>query len=121
LKGKELNTIPTHERIKIGLAYLRSQQSVFSSLSVKEQRKLSNANIPLFDNSLNGKSKGSYLSGGEKQKLLIEMLPEADVCLLDEPMIGLDKGSIEKLVELIKQMIEKGKTLLITVPEYKEV
>lgn len=117
LKGKELNSIPTHERIKMGLAYLRSQQTIFTSLSVKEQRKLANTNIPLFGNSLNGKSKGGYLSGGEKQKLLIEMLPESDVYLLDEPMIGLDKGSIEKLVELIKHMIEKGKTLLITVPE----
>ncbi|MFQ5686780.1 MAG: ATP-binding cassette domain-containing protein [Candidatus Scalindua sp.] len=117
LKGKEIGLIPTHERIKMGLAYLRSQQSLFTSLSVKEQRKLANTNIPLFDNSLNGKSKGCYLSGGEKQKLLIEMLPEADVYLLDEPMIGLDKGSIEKVVELIKQMTGKGKTILITVPE----
>jgi ABC-type multidrug transport system ATPase subunit len=67
-----------------------------------------------------GTQTGGYLSGGEKQKLLIEMLPEADVYLLDEPAIGLDKGSIEKLAELIKQMIEKGKTLLITVPEYRD-
>ena len=120
LKEKEISSIPTHERIKLGLAYLRSQQSVFTSLSVKEQRKLAKANIQLFGNTLNAKSKGSYLSGGEKQKLLIEMLPEADVYLLDEPLIGLDKESIEKLVELIKQMIEKDKTLLITVPSHKD-
>lgn len=121
LKGEEINSLPTHDRIKRGLTYLRSQQSVFKSLCVKEQRKLANTHIQLFDNSLNGKSKGSYLSGGEKQKLLIEMLPEANVYLLDEPMIGLDKGSIGRLVELIKQMTGKGKTVLITVPEYKEV
>jgi len=120
LKEKEISSIPTHERIKSGLAYLRSQQSVFTSLSVKEQRKLAKANIQLFGNSLNSKSKGSYLSGGEKQKLLIEMLPEADVYLLDEPLIGLDEESIEKLVELIKQMIEKDKTLLLTVPSHTD-
>ncbi len=93
---------------------LRSRESPFTSLSVEENRKIANTNNNLFD-SLNSK-KANYLSGGEKQKLLIEMLPEADVYLLDEPMIGLDKGAIERISGRIGQMIKEGKTILITVP-----
>lgn len=117
LHGEEITSIPTHKRIKKGLSYLRSQMSVFGSLSVKEHQKLSNAKNHLFNGSLNRDSKGSFLSGGEKQKLLIDILPQADVYLLDEPMMGLDKVAISRISERIRQMIREGKTILITVPE----
>ncbi len=115
LNGKDISTIPTHKRIKRGLAYLRSQESPFTSLNVAEHKKLAKTNNNLF-NSLNSK-KTSYLSGGEKQKLLIEMLPEADIYLLDEPMIGLDREAIEKMMENIGKIAEEGKSILITMPE----
>lgn len=116
-KGKDISSIPTHKRIKKGLAYLRSQMSVFTSLSVKEHKRLANTKTHLFNNALNGNSKGSFLSGGEKQKLLIDMLPDADVYLLDEPMIGLDKAAINRIAERISQFVKEGKTIFITVPE----
>lgn len=115
LKGRDVNTIPTHKRVKLGLAYLRSRESPFTSLSVEEHKKIANTNNNLFD-SVNGK-KASCLSGGEKQKLLLEMLPEADIYLLDEPTIGLDQNSIERLTEWKKAKINENKTILITVPE----
>jgi ABC-type multidrug transport system ATPase subunit len=45
------------------------------------------------------------------------MLPEAEVYLLDEPMIGLDKAAISRISERIRQMIKEGKTTLITMSE----
>lgn len=46
------------------------------------------------------------------------MLPEtADAYLLDEPMVGLDGEAIEKVMGLIKEMVNGGKTVLIAVPE----
>jgi ABC-type multidrug transport system ATPase subunit len=103
----------------MGLAYLRSNHVVFSSLSVDEHRKIAKTTNYLFDIGLNGNSKGSFLSGGEKQKLLIDMLPEADVYLLDEPMIGLDKAAISKTIDMIRQLV-KMRTILITIPEWRE-
>lgn len=61
--------------------------------------------------------KNIFLSVGEKQKLLIDMLPDADVYLLDEPMIGLDKIAISRISERIRQIVKERKTILITVPE----
>ena len=117
LNGKEITSTPTHKRIRRGLSYLRSQMSVFSSLSVKEHKKLSNAKNHLFNGSLNADSKGSFLSGGEKQKLLIDMLPDADVYLLDEPMTGLDEYSIQKLAGSLSRMIHCKKAVLVTIPK----
>ncbi|MFQ5686778.1 MAG: hypothetical protein ACE5GV_08975 [Candidatus Scalindua sp.] len=61
---------------------------------------------------------GGYLSGGEKQKLLIEMLPEAEVYLLDEPMIGLDNVAITRMYSFINEIFNKGNIILITTPEH---
>lgn len=114
--GKYMDSIPTHKRVKMGLAYLRSQESPFTSLSVEENKKLANMDNHLFNGSLNSEAKASCLSGGERQKLLIEMLPEADVYLLDEPMIGLDREAIMTTTIYFKTVLSKGKNVLITVP-----
>ena len=84
LKGKELNSMPIHERVKYGLAYLRSNQQAFASLTVGEHKRLTNTVHHMFNGHINKDSKGSFLSGGEKQKLLIDMLPDAEVYLLDD-------------------------------------
>lgn len=116
IDGKEISSMPTHKRMKMGLAYLKSNQQTFASLSVKEHRKLADTKNHLFGNTLNGNSKGNYLSGGEKQKLLIDMLPEADIYLLDEPLMGLDNNAIIKYKNMLKKIVEKGKTVFITEP-----
>jgi ABC-type multidrug transport system ATPase subunit len=65
---------------------------------------------------LNENRKGNKLSGGEKQKLLIDLLPDAGIYLLDEPMIGLDDKAIEIMKEQIVKIVIAGKTVLITLP-----
>lgn len=116
LRGEEINSLPTYSRIKKGITYLRSQQSVFTSLSVEEQRRLAKTEGRLFGNTLNCKTKGGNLSGGEKQKLSIEMLPESDIYLLDEPMIGLDDEALKSFIKTVKNLIYKSKTILTAVP-----
>lgn len=116
-KGIDIRKYPTHERIRMGIAYLRSQQSIFPSLSVDEQRRLSKTRDYFFNESPDKNRLGSLLSGGEKQKLSIEMLPEADVYLLDEPTIGLDDQAIHETYDLIRRMAIHGKTILITEPD----
>lgn len=120
INGKDIAKNPTYKRIKAGLAYLRSSQSVFTSLSVDEHRRLANTLTGVFHERLNAESKGSFLSGGEKQKLLIDMLPAADVYLLDEPMIGLDKAAISKTIDMMNRQLIKMRAILITIPDWRE-
>jgi len=56
------------------------------------------------------------LSKGMQQKLNICMglLPEPQVLLLDEPMIGLDPHAIKELKSIIEQLRAEGKTLLVS-------
>ena len=121
LKGEAINSLPTYSRIKKGITYLRSQQSVFTSLTVEEQRRLAKTDGQLFGNTLNCETKGGNLSGGEKQKLLFDLLSYSDVNLFDEPMIGLDWKTISVLSNKIWQIYKDKRIILITVPNLREV
>ncbi len=59
---------------------------------------------------------GDELSKGMQQKLNIclGLLPDPQVLLLDEPMIGLDPHAIKELKLMIEQMQAQGKTILVS-------
>ncbi|MBQ6469906.1 MAG: ABC transporter ATP-binding protein [Lachnospiraceae bacterium] len=59
---------------------------------------------------------GDELSKGMQQKLNIclGLLPEPEIILLDEPMIGLDPHAIKELKLLMEEMRSRGRTLLVS-------
>lgn len=59
---------------------------------------------------------GDELSKGMQQKLnlCLGLLPDPQVLLLDEPMIGLDPHAIKELKLLIEEMQAAGKTILVS-------
>ncbi|MBR5181264.1 MAG: ABC transporter ATP-binding protein [Clostridiales bacterium] len=59
---------------------------------------------------------GDELSKGMQQKLnlCIGLLPDPDILLLDEPMLGLDPHAIKELKNYIEEMRKAGKTLFIS-------
>ena len=59
---------------------------------------------------------GDELSKGMQQKLNIclGLLPDPDLVLMDEPMVGLDPHAIKELKREIDEMRNRGKTLLIS-------
>lgn len=59
---------------------------------------------------------GDELSKGMQQKLnlCLGLLPNPEVILLDEPMIGLDPHAIKELKKIIEEMRLAGKTLLVS-------
>lgn len=116
LKGNNITNAETYQIARLGLSYLRANQQAFTSLTVKEQMKLAHLSNHAFDGYLNKDRKGNSLSGGEKQKLLVDLMQDANVYILDEPMIGLDSNSIEIMKKYIIKKAYSGKTILITVP-----
>lgn len=66
------------------------------------------------------------LSGGQQQRVFLAraLCQKADIFLLDEPFVGVDMTTEEKIIGLLKKLASEGKTLLVvhhdlsTVREY---
>ena len=66
------------------------------------------------------------LSGGQQQRVFLAraLCQEASIFLLDEPFVGVDMTTEEKIIAVLKRLAAEGKTLLVihhdlsTVPEY---
>lgn len=118
LNGESINSLSTDKRVRRGLGYLRSRKPVFGSLTISEHKRLPEGSNFIFSgHSQDGDTKANLLSGGQRQKLLIEMLPDASVYLLDEPFIGLDAGSIPLLLKELSRLIAEGKAIMVVMPE----
>ena len=72
--------------------------------------------LTIFDLQDKKKKFGDELSKGMQQKLNICMglLPDPEIILLDEPMIGLDPHAIKALKSIFGELRSQGKTLLIS-------
>ncbi len=59
---------------------------------------------------------GDELSKGMQQKLnlCIGLLPDPDIILMDEPLLGLDPHAIKELKNYIEELRQAGKTMLIS-------
>jgi manganese/zinc/iron transport system ATP- binding protein len=57
----------------------------------------------------------AQLSGGQQQRVFIAraLAQQADVYLMDEPFVGVDAATENAILKLLKEMKEKGKTVLI--------
>ncbi len=66
------------------------------------------------------------LSGGQQQRVFLAraLCQEADIFLLDEPFVGVDVTTEEKIIQILKGLAAEGKTLVVvhhdlsSVPEY---
>jgi len=66
------------------------------------------------------------LSGGQRQRVFLAraLCQEADIFLLDEPFVGVDMTTEERIIQILKKLADEGKTLLVvhhdlsTVEEY---
>jgi ABC-type branched-subunit amino acid transport system ATPase component len=95
LDGVEL--AKTTARAGAGLAYLRSQNNLFDSLTVAENAKLFDADVVGWRPSRRVES----LSGGERQRLAWEIITRKKprVLLLDEPFLSLDAQTVQRFLE----------------------
>lgn len=68
----------------------------------------------------------SQLSGGQQQRVFLAraLLQNSDIYLMDEPFQGVDATTERAIIEILKELRAKGKTVLVvhhdlqTVPEY---
>lgn len=63
------------------------------------------------------------LSGGNQQKVVLGkwLCADSDILILDEPTRGVDVGAKEEIFLAVKQLIEKGKSVIFISSELEEV
>lgn len=109
--------------------YIPEMPALYPNLTVKEHMEFlarayrlkdykDRADQLLEDFELTDKSKkfGDELSKGMQQKLnlCLGLLPDPEVVIMDEPMIGLDPHAIRKLKEIIEEERSAGKTVIVS-------
>jgi urea transport system ATP-binding protein len=115
--GSEVTSLPSHQRVARGLAYVPQGRQIFGTMTVKENIETGlvvtgKSDIPreIFDLfpilADFAERRGGNLSGGQQQQLAIARALASDpkVLLLDEPTEGIQPSIINDLVRLLRDI-----------------
>lgn len=130
LEGRDITTLPTHERTALGLALSPEGRRLFPELTTYENLLMGaylrkdkagiRADIdrvygyfPRLAERVN--SQGRHLSGGEQQMCAIgrALMSRPKVLLLDEPSLGLAPSVILDVAKAIRRISEDGTTIML--------
>jgi branched-chain amino acid transport system ATP-binding protein len=128
LDRKEINAIPAHRRIRLGLAQVPEGRQIFAPLTVSENLQIGAwsrrddlrgdldkvfATFPILAEFR--RRPAGMLSGGQQQMLAIgrAMMTRPRLLLLDEPSMGLAPLLIEQIFKIIVDLRKEGVTILV--------
>ena len=110
--------VPQHINLDVELTVYENLliHGLLFGMSLKEIKRQIDELLAFADLAQRRKTKVKDLSGGMKRRLLIvrALLHQPKILLLDEPTVGLDPHIRRKIWHLIKQIQEKGASILLT-------
>lgn len=129
--NKRIDTLPSHEIVKIGIACVPEGRRIFPKLKVienlrvgsyipearKRRKETLNWVFNIFPVLRERKNQiAGTLSGGEQQMLAIAraLMSNPKLLILDEPTQGLAPLMVEKVFEVIKSLSDWGVTILLS-------
>lgn len=127
---KDISQTEPHKIVQAGVGHVPEGRGIFPKLTVKENMEMGAFTLndpveverrmeyafelfPRLKERIN--QKGGTLSGGEQQMLAIGrgLMLNPKILMLDEPSMGLAPVLVELIFDIIKQMNEKGTTILL--------
>lgn len=89
-------------------------KKIFQRLSTSDYEMAENALREMGILNLRDRQIGE-LSGGQQQRVFLAraLCQQADIFFLDEPFVGIDITTEEKIVQILKRLATEGKTLLV--------
>ena len=131
LEGREINGVPAHERVRLGISQAPEGRRIFPGMSVLENLEMGTygrkGKKGQFDGDLQRvfglfprlaerrHQPGGTLSGGEQQMLAIgrALMARPKVLLLDEPSMGLAPRLVSQIFEIVQEIHQQGTTVLL--------
>jgi len=127
--GSDITRLPTHRRVRGGMAYVPQGRMIFPRLTVEENLliglvarddKLRTVPPFIYDlfpvlRDMRGR-RGGDLSGGQQQQLAIgrALMTDPKLVILDEPTEGIQPNIIQQIGEVLRRLTgEFGMTVLI--------
>jgi urea transport system ATP-binding protein len=117
IDGTDVAAMPSHARVKRGLAYVPQGRQIFGTMTVEENIETGlvvtgKSEVPDEIYSLFpilyefGKRRGGNLSGGQQQQLAIARALASDpkILLLDEPTEGIQPSIIKDIAKVLKEI-----------------
>ena len=130
LDGKNLQKVPAHSIIEVGLAHVPEGRHIFSRMTVEENLRMGayiikdakqiNENLervyhhfPRLKERI--RQLGGTLSGGEQQMLATgrALMTNPKILLMDEPSMGLSPILVNEIFSIIEQLHASGITILL--------
>ena len=132
VNGREVIHMATHRIAQLGVGYCPEERGIYASLSCEENLLLPpqvgsggmslDELYAMFPNLAERRhSQGTRLSGGEQQMLAMARILRtgAHLLLLDEISEGLAPVIVQKLGEIIRQLKEKGFTIVLVEQNFR--
>jgi branched-chain amino acid transport system ATP-binding protein len=129
LDAADITAVPTHEKIRHGLAFVPQTENIFATLSIadnlllaadilsKEQRGARIAALySMFPDLASRPSlRAGQLSGGQRQMLAVAraLIVEPSVLILDEPSAGLSPKIVAEVFAKLKSINASGVTIVL--------
>lgn len=124
LDGREISTLPPHERCRLGMAYVPQGREILPGLTVLENLQLGSLGcagagvtaartermlgwFPILREHLN--RPGGFLSGGQQQQLAVAraLMTSPKILLLDEPTEGIQPNVVEEIGSILTRVCEE--------------
>ena len=122
-KDQGLNLIETVKN-NIALVYMDLILSKMGIISAKKENKIADEYIKKLKIKTSSKeTKVGTLSGGNQQKIVIAkwMLGEPDILIMDEPTRGIDIGAKAEIYQLMNEVANRGKAIIMISSETPEL
>jgi branched-chain amino acid transport system ATP-binding protein len=128
-KGREIAGLRAYETCRLGIGYVPEERRIFPHLTVRQNLLIGikpnqNADHRWTIEKVYGcfpqiekrdRQKGGNLSGGEQQMLTLgrTLMGNPELILVDEPTEGLSPLLVQMLIQILRQINEEGRTILL--------